>query len=142
MTGNLPSEQSGQTGPRIRHGRVESIDLYEIKDSELDLLEKGSPASIQLNFSIFLLSIAFTSVGCLATATFTNQTVKTVFVFIGVIGIIMGAYLLILWARTRSSIRGVVKTIRNRIPIEPCPQPPGTLPKSSETGEGDNEPVG
>ena len=40
----------------VRRGRVDSVDLYEVKENELELLEKGSPASLQLNFSIFLLT--------------------------------------------------------------------------------------
>jgi len=38
---------------RVRRGRVESVDLYEIKDTELDELEKGTPAELQLNFAVF-----------------------------------------------------------------------------------------
>lgn len=38
---------------KVRRGKVESVDLYEIKDSELDILEQGTPATLQLNFAIF-----------------------------------------------------------------------------------------
>ena len=50
---------------RVRRGRVESVDLYEIKDTELDTLEKGTPADLQLNFAIFLLSLAFSAIASL-----------------------------------------------------------------------------
>lgn len=142
MTANSPSEHSDQKPLRIRRGFVESVDLYEIKDSELDLLDKGSPASFQLNFSIFLLSIAFTSIACLATATFKDRSVEIIFIVIGVIGILLGAYLLLSWYRSRTSIRDVVKTIRNRIHEEVSPQPPETSPKDTRTGIGADEPVG
>jgi hypothetical protein len=100
---------------RIRRGRVESVDLYEIKDSELELFRKGSPADLQLNFSIFLLSLAFSAIAALSAATFPNGNVHTTFIVIAVVGILLGVYLLIVWARNRSSLRSVCDGIRQRI---------------------------
>ena len=112
---NTPSFSTEEKPLQIRRGRVESVDLYEVKDSELDLLEKGSPATIQLNFSVFLLSIAFSSVAALCTATFKWDIAEMIFVFVSVIGLLMGVYLLIIWWRTRESIGKTVKCIRSRI---------------------------
>lgn len=103
---------------RIRRGRVESVDLYEIKDSELDLLEKGSPADLQLNFAIFLLSLALTSLASLLTSTFPDQITKTFFVVITVVGFVGGAYLLLAWHRNHTSLKTICKRIRERIPPE------------------------
>lgn len=103
---------------RVRRGRVESVDLYEIKDSELDLLEKGSPADLQLNFAIFLVSTAFASLASLLTSTFPDQITKTVFVVIAVVGFLGGAYLLLTWYRNHTSLRTICKRIRERIPPE------------------------
>lgn len=102
----------------VRRGRVESVDLYEIKDSELDLLEKGTPAELQLNFSIFLLSLAFSAIASLLTATFPSRTIETTFIVISVIGILGGVYLMIIWSRTRSAVKQLCKKIRERIPPE------------------------
>lgn len=103
---------------RVRRGRVESVDLYEIKDSELDLLEKGSPADLQFNFAIFLVSTAFTSFASLLTSNFPNETIKTVFIVITVVGFIIGAYLLVAWYRSHTSLKSICKQIRGRIPPE------------------------
>ena len=102
------------------------MDLFEIKDSELDLLEKGSSADLQLNFAIFLVSLAFSAIGALATASFKSDTVKTVFIVVTVVGILLGLFLFISWLRNRTSVRAVCDRIRSRIPPEP-PQstPPG-----------------
>lgn len=78
---------------RVRRGRVESVDLYEIKDNELELFRKGSPADLQLNFAIFLLSLAFSAIGTLSTATFANATVHTTYIVIAVVGVLLGIYL-------------------------------------------------
>lgn len=103
----------------VRRGRVDSVDLYEVKENELELLEKGSPATLQLNFAIFLFSIAITAIVALATTTFKWPIVETIFTFVAVVGILMGGYLIISWWRTRSSILKVIETIKNRIVEEP-----------------------
>lgn len=103
---------------RVRRGRVESVDLYEIKDTELDALEKGTPAELQLNFAVFLISIAFAAISSLMTAEFPNKSVQTVFIVISVVGILIGAYLLMAWSKTRSAVNDLCKKIRERIPPE------------------------
>lgn len=100
---------------KVRRGKVESVDLYEIKDSELDILEQGTPATLQLNFAIFLFSTAFTSIGALATATFNNDITKNAFLFVSIIGILLGLFLLISWLRNRMSAQKTIKRIRDRI---------------------------
>jgi len=102
----------------VRHGRVASVDLFEIKESELEVFEKGSPADIQLNFALPLLTLAFEAVCVLLTATFQNPTIKTVFIVISIVGFLFGLYLLIAWSRSRTSLRMVCKTIRGRIPSD------------------------
>jgi len=119
---------------RVRRGRVESVDLYEIKDNELDVLEKGTPADLQLNFAIFLLSIAFASISSLATATFLNKTVEIIFIVISVVGLLVGAYLLIAWWRSRSAVKQLCRRIRERIP-------PETKSALQEEAESDQQPA-
>lgn len=113
---------------RIRRGRVDSVDLYEIKDSELDLLEKGSPADLQLNFAVFLLSLAFSAICSLATATFTNSHVETAFTLIAIVGVVLGTYLILAWRRTRSSVKGLCGEIRRRMPPDVLPPTPAEAP--------------
>lgn len=127
----------------VRRGRVASVDLYEIKDSELDILENGTQANIQLNFAIFLLSLAFSSIATLCTAIFKEAMAQTVFLLVAIVGILMGAYLLLCWWKTRKSITVVVKGIRNRIEVPPVQT---TKKESSPASRGeappDNEPLG
>lgn len=99
----------------VRRGIVESVDLYEIKDSELDTLEKGTSAELQLNFSIFLLSISFSAITSLFTATFTDPSVKTTYIVVAVVGILLGIYLMIAWWRAKSEVKLLCQTIRLRI---------------------------
>jgi len=103
---------------RVRRGRVDSVNLYEVKENELEVLENGETAGLQLNFSIFLLSIAFSGILTLCTATFTSNMLQNVFLFVVIIGIILGIYLLLMWSNSRKSIKTVIQKIKDRIPPE------------------------
>ena len=115
-----PQPNPPDTTVRVRHGRVASVDVFEIKESELEIFEKGSPADLQLNFALPLLTMAFEAVCILVTATFANQTTKTVFIVLAVVGALFGLYLLVAWKRNRKSLKIVCRTIRSRIPSEPA----------------------
>ena len=113
---NKHSPKFGEKPLVIKRGRVDSVNLYEVKENELELLENGSPATLQLNFAIFLFSMALTTITTLATATFKWPIVESIFTFVSVIGVILGAYLFIAWWRTRISIRKLITKIKERIP--------------------------
>jgi hypothetical protein len=100
---------------RIRRGRVESVDLFEIKDSELELFRKGSPADLQLNFAIFLLSLAFSAIVALSTAKFVNDSMHTTCIVVAVVGVLGGGFLLIAWMRNRTSLTETCDRVRQRI---------------------------
>lgn len=125
------------TSVRVRRGRVESVDLYEIKDNELDALERGTPADLQLNFAIFLLSVAFSAIASLATATFPNKTVETLFLITAVVGILLGVYLMISWWRARSEVRDICKRIRQRIPPDIAAAAAAAEEEEEEEEEGE-----
>ena len=46
--------------PLIRRGRIEILNIYEVKEYELEILERVQAGTLQLNLAIFLFSIAFT----------------------------------------------------------------------------------
>ena len=117
MQPDAPKETDSEKPLKIRRGRVESVDIYEIKDSELEILEKGSPADLQLNFSIFLLSVAFSGICVMATVTtFRTPKIETIFTVVTIVGLIIGLYLLIAWYRNRKSLTDIANKIRQRIP--------------------------
>jgi hypothetical protein len=130
-----PRSPEGEKPFRVRRGRVDSVDLYEIKDGELDQLESGTPADLQLNFAIFVLSLAFSAIASLATATFQSEIVKTIFIVVMVVGILLGAFLLISWSRSRRSLRELCRRIRRRIPPETLVTPPPAATNVSNTDQ-------
>jgi hypothetical protein len=117
---------------QVNRGRVDSVNLYEVKEDELNILENGEPTSIFLNFAIFLLSIAFSAILTLCTATFKSDLIQYAFLFVSIIGGLGGFLLAILWLRGRKSIRSIVRKIRDRIPSETNFSPLSDLRPESE----------
>ena len=123
-----PNDRLGSVEPQIRRGRVDSLTLYEITDYELDVLERGSPSSIELNFAVALLSIG---VSLLVTLLTTNpsKVVLLGFLVTSVSGFVFGFYFLLRWYRTHNDVADVVAKIRARIAGDDLEQPaPAALP--------------
>jgi hypothetical protein len=116
MNNNRVHEQSVDLLPTVRRARYQQLTIYEISDSELDTLEKGSPDSLFLNFAIFLLSVAISLAVAMVTTEAKSQLTFIIFLVLTIIGFLGGAFLLILWARDRSSVSKCAKTIRDRLP--------------------------
>ena len=116
MNNNLLHEQNMEFMPAVRRARYQQLTIYEISESELDILEKGSPDSLYLNFAIFLLSAAISLIVALLTTVAKSLTILIVFIAFAIIGCLGGAFLIIMWARDRSSVSKCVKAIRDRLP--------------------------
>ena len=133
-------EETGSVDPTIRRGRVDSLDLYEITEHELDILERGSPGSTELNFSVALLSAFLTLFVALLTTT-PSDTVFQSFVLAALVSLVLGLYMLVRWLRTRTDLKHVVQKIRSRIPdanrqLSPPPPPAaGALPSPDTEAE-------
>jgi len=104
--------------PEIRRARFDTLTIYEVSDSELEILEQGSPDSILLNFSIFLLSTAISFTITLLSTTIQSNRTYTCFVASTVVGYVVGVLLLLLWWRNRKSVSKTVDAIRKRLPPE------------------------
>lgn len=127
---------------RIRRGKVDSVDLFEVKENELEILANGEEVGIYLNFSIFLLSLAFSGILTLSTATFSSNIIQNAFLFVTLIGLIVGLFLIILWWRGRKSIKTVIAVIKNRIPPDLVTTTTTTttpIKKTKEVAKGTSE---
>ena len=139
--GNAPQNLDDSKPLRIRRGRVESVDLYEIKDNELEVFQRGSPADLQLNFAIFLLSLAFSAIASLATATFKSANIHTTFIVVAVVGVLLGIYLLISWFRNRTSLQTLCSRVRERIKETEVVVASGTTISVSRTDIAPSDPT-
>ena len=106
---------NGYAPLKVRRGCVDSISIYEIKEDELDTLERGTYMDVQFNFAIFLLSSSITAIGTLSSAEFKSRILETIFVFISVGGIIGAIVLFALWYSSKKPIKQTITKIRKRI---------------------------
>lgn len=104
-------------GPKIKLGKYDSLVLYEVSESELSIIERGSPNSTYLNFAIFSSSVGLSFLATLLTFDFSDKPNRTyiVFVVITVIGILLGLLLLVIWFRTKNQFDEVIKKIKGRM---------------------------
>ena len=100
-----------------RRARVESIDLFEVKKEELDLMEAGLKSTPTiLAFATFLASVAVAClIAMLTTKEYKWPVVESVFSGVGFSGLVLAVLLFILWYRNRSSENRLISTIRNRM---------------------------
>ena len=105
---------------KVRRGRVDCVTLYEVSESELDQLEAGSPATLQLNFAIFCFSMAMTSGTSLLTANFKSDKWMIAFMVATIVGAILGAFFSVAWFRNRNSVQKIIQRIRQRVQTEPA----------------------
>lgn len=115
--------QNSEFLPEIRRARISQLTVYDVTDTELEVLERGAPDSLYLNFSIFLLSSALSFTVSLFTATITNANIFTVIVVFTVIGYLGGIFLLLLWKKSHTSVTKCVESIRKRLPPVGVQQP-------------------
>lgn len=122
----------GSVRIKVIRASVESVSLFEITDYELEILEKGAPSSTYFNFAVFALSVGASFLLSITTTVIASDRLFTVYTVISVLGLAAGVFLLILWARFRSSTTAVCARIRARVPAVDVPEPAA----SAATGEG------
>jgi len=107
--------ESAEKGPTIRKVKVDSLTIYEVTESELEIIERGSPSSTQLNLSIALLSVAVSFLITLLTSDFKGKDrLFTVFTVVTVVSFLGGGVLFLLWYNTKNDVDEVLKKIRGR----------------------------
>ncbi len=102
----------------IRRATIRSLSIYEVSESELQTLERGSADSTLLTLGIALLSVALSFTATLTTVAIESIRTYAVFVVITVVGYVSGVVLLVLWAPHRRAVSECVRRIRDRMPPE------------------------
>ena len=104
-----------QIEPRIRRARVDSLDLYEITEDELNTLDHGSPESLFLLFASNLITIAISFFIALTTTKIESDRTYIFYVIVTVLTFICGLFLITLWFIKHRSSTSVCKKIRKRM---------------------------
>jgi uncharacterized protein YggT (Ycf19 family) len=113
---NRSTHTSGEKTTKIKFGRVDSLVIYEVSEGEIEIIERGSPNSTYLNFSIFLISICLSFIVTILTCDFTNKDrLFMSFLSVTIITGIIGIFLLLIWFRSKNDVDEVIKKIKERI---------------------------
>ena len=104
--------------PTIRRARLQRLTIYEVEESELAILERGSLDTIFLNIAVALLSMSVSLSVALLTAEFPSDRAWTVFLVITVVGYVAGVIMLLVWWRSRVSVAACTRNIRQRLPTD------------------------
>jgi hypothetical protein len=113
MGNNITSGKEDQL--TINKGKLDSINVYEITEDELEKLEKGGSDSLFLNFSIFFFTAGISFLVSLLTTEINSIKLFNIFFIITLVSFIVGLVLFVLWWRYRKPIKNLVNKIRDRI---------------------------
>lgn len=112
----IDKENTLKNDLKIKRGDIESFTIFEIKEEELEILEKGFPSSLYLNYGLFLFSMSISFFITLTTCDFLNKNnLFIIFSILTIIGFILGAIFLILWISLRKNNSDIFKKIKGRI---------------------------
>jgi hypothetical protein len=108
------------TETRIVRARLDTLNVYEISDNELEGLGRGGPESLLLNFAIFFLSnaLSFTITLMLSSVDIKSDRVFAVLVVVCVVSWVAALVLGGLWIKSYRSKKSIIKIIKNRLPPE------------------------
>ncbi len=114
---DMNSNESESLGDvKIRRGRVGSVCLYEVTESELEELERGSPSEIYLNFALLCLSTGLSFLVTVLTTKIESDRLFSVFVAVTLVSLLSSLILFFIWFRIRKPIKSLISRIKNRVP--------------------------
>lgn len=108
--------------PVVRIAPLGELRVYLITESELAELERGSSASLFLNFALFFLGLAIPLFFTIRVTTFPSDRTFTVFVVFFAVTLVAGVVSLALWFRVHRSSTQLAQLIRSRMPPAPAIQ--------------------
>lgn len=105
--------------PVVQIGSAPQLRVHQISEEELVQLENGPAGQVHLSFALAMLPAALTILITLQTVTITNDRLYSTYLIALILLACQGIYHLIRWWLTGTSLRGLVKDIRDRMPERP-----------------------
>jgi hypothetical protein len=100
----------------IKKGYLKYVNIYEVSESELTILESGSPNSIYCNLFIFFLTTLLSFLTTLlTTGTYINNIIQIIFIVIATVSGFSTVIFFILWLHGRKQFKNIIDKIKERI---------------------------
>lgn len=111
----MSPQEKVQSSIAVNRGKVDSINIYEITDSELEMLESATPTGILFDIGLACLSVAITLSVAISTTTIENERLFYTFLIVLVIGYLAFGAFTVIWLVTRQSVKKTTQKIRSRL---------------------------
>ena len=111
-----PNAPASNGSISVKRGKLDSVTVYEVREDELNTIEKGRSASLQLSFAITLFVITFScGMSLLTTKEFRFEITQSIVISIGLTCLILSVYFFLLWRKTKQSVDETIEKIRQRL---------------------------
>jgi hypothetical protein len=126
-----PIQQTeSESGPKIQRGRVDSITIYEITESELASLEAGTPTGYLFDLFLCLLTVGIAFFVTISTTTISSDRLFSFYAILAIASTIGSLVCLCLWLRYRKSLKTVIEGIKKRVQPPPSSTTPDQTAKT------------
>ena len=117
-----PNQEESGEKIDVRRRKISAVTIYDVTESELTILEKGTEASVWLNFFIGSISIAVSFLVALLTVDWGSSITIThiVFICITIIMFLSSIICFVFWKKGKGEHTMTVKTIRERTLKDNC----------------------
>lgn len=119
---NTPHQSDQGEKIDVRRKKLGAVTIYDVTESELIILEKGTDASIWLNFFIGTISIAASFLAALLTVEWGVKVSLTqiIFICVTIIMFLAAVICFVFWRTTKGQHEATIKTIRERTIQDNC----------------------
>lgn len=117
-----PNQEESGEKIDVKRRKISAVTIYDVTESELTILEKGTEASVWLNFFIGSISIAVSFLVSLLTVSWGDSVTLTqiVFICITIIMFLTSIICFVFWKRGKGEHTMTVRTIRERTQQDNC----------------------
>ena len=114
--------------PRIVRATLRELTIYDVSESELEIIERGGPESLYLNFGILFISTAVSLTATLATTDIKSPRLYDGFFIVTAVSYAAALVLGSVWLRSLRSKKRIIACIRSRRPVsgKPLSLPPAS----------------
>ena len=111
----MNSPNQNQSSIPVKRGVVDSINIYEITENELETLEAATPTGILFDIGLFCLSAAIAFTITLCTTSIDSERMFNTFLVVTIVGYLSFLAFLIIWLASRKSVKETTKKVRDRM---------------------------